>query len=100
MAMPANFGFGEEEQMLREAARRFFADNLPVDRLHRLVAANPDPHRDPVNPWDRTLWTQMAELGWTAIAVPERAGGVGMPVVAAAALVEEAGRAGLPAPIG
>lgn len=99
MAMPPSFGFGEEEQLLRDAARRFLSDNLPVDRLHRLIAANPDPHRDPENPWDPQLWSQMADLGWTGIAVPERAGGVGMSAVAAIALAEEAGRACLPAPL-
>ena len=96
MAMPANFGFGEEEQMLRDAARKFFADNLPSDRLHRLVAA---PGVADAERWDRGLWEQMAALGWTGIAVPERCGGVGMPAVAAVALAEEAGRAGLPAPL-
>ncbi len=96
MAMPANFGFGEEEQMLRDAARKFFADNLPSDRLHRLVAA---PGVADAERWDRGLWEQMAALGWTGIAVPERCGGVGMPAVAAVALAEEAGRAALPAPL-
>ena len=99
MTIPSNFGFGEEEQMLRDAARKFLADKLPTDRLHRLVAADADPNRAPQCAWDRDLWTQMGELGWTALGVPEHAGGAGMPAVAAAALVEEAGRAALPAPL-
>ena len=42
---------------------------------------------------------QITELGWTAVCVPEAAGGVGMPVVAAVALAEEAGKAAFPSPL-
>ena len=38
MAQPDNFGFGEEAALLKESARKFFADNFPADRLHALVA--------------------------------------------------------------
>ena len=99
MSMPRDFGFGDEALMLRDAARRFFQTNMPADRLHRLVAANPDPAREPECAWDRGLWQQMAELGWTGLAVPERAGGLGMPCVAVTALAEEAGRAAFPSPL-
>ncbi|MFM7275188.1 MAG: acyl-CoA dehydrogenase family protein [Gammaproteobacteria bacterium] len=99
MPTPVNFGFGEEEQMLRDGARRFFAEHLPADRLHRLVAADHEPMRTPACHWDPAIWQQMAALGWTAIAVPERAGGAGMPAVAALALAEEAGRAAFPGPL-
>jgi alkylation response protein AidB-like acyl-CoA dehydrogenase len=49
--------------------------------------------------WDRDLWQQMVDLGWTMLAVPESAGGIGMPVVAVAGLVEEIGRAACPCPL-
>jgi len=78
MAQPKNYGFGEEEQMLRDAARKFFQNNLPTDKLHKLVAGNPDPNRPAECLWDQSLWQQMVELGWTMLAVPERAGGLGM----------------------
>ncbi len=38
MAQPKNFGFGSDEQMVRDQARRFLKDNLPVDKLRTLVA--------------------------------------------------------------
>ena len=41
----------------------------------------------------------MVELGWTALAVPEEAGGVGMSLVTAAAVAEEVGRAAMPTPL-
>ena len=96
---PKDFGFGEDEAMLRDAAARFFSDNLPADRLHALVAADSDPHRDNRCQWDPDLWRQIVELGWTAVCVPESSGGVGMPLVAAIALAEQAGHAGFPGPL-
>jgi len=99
MAQPDNFGFGEEASLLKETARKFFADNFPVDRLHSLVAGDPTPERMSDCSWDSDLWQQMVDLGWTMLAVPESAGGVGMPVVAVAGLVEEVGRAAFPCPL-
>ncbi len=99
MSQPDNFGFTEEAALLKESARKFLADNFPTEKLHALVADDPDPERMPGAHWDRELWQQMVELGWTCLAVPEAAGGVGMPVVAVAGLVEEVGRAAFPCPL-
>ena len=96
---PDNFGFGEDEAMLRDSARKFFADNMSADKLHKLVAHDYDPERENACAWDQDLWQQLVELGWTAACVPERAGGIGMPLVAAVALAEEAGRAAFPSPL-
>lgn len=99
MTQPNNFGFGEEAALLKDSARKFFTDNFSTDTLHTLVAADPDPERVPQCLWDKTLWQQMVDLGWTMLAVPEAAGGIGMPVVAVAGLVEELGRAAFPCPL-
>jgi len=99
MTQPINFGFGEEETMLRDSARRFFEDNLPTDKLHALVGDDSDPHRGLEAKWESGLWQQMVELGWTMLAVPESAGGMGMGAVAVAGLCEEAGRAAFPSPL-
>lgn len=98
-AQPDDFGFGEEEAMLRDAARKFFQDQLPTDKLHALVADDFDPHRQPTAKWNPELWQQMVALGWTALAVPEDCGGIGMSAVAVAAIAEEAGRAAFPSPL-
>lgn len=99
MAQPNNFGFGEDAALLKDSARRFFAEHFSTDKLHALVAAEHDPGRVPACQWDRVLWQQMVELGWTLLAIPESAGGVGMPVAAVAGLVEEVGRAAFPCPL-
>jgi alkylation response protein AidB-like acyl-CoA dehydrogenase len=102
MAQPKDFGFGSEEQMLRDSARKFLKDNSPIEKLRTLVAKDHKiAYESPVQPlaWDEKIWKQMVELGWTALAVPESAGGVGMKMIAVAALAEEIGRAALPSPL-
>jgi alkylation response protein AidB-like acyl-CoA dehydrogenase len=99
MAQLKNFGFGEDETMLRDSAKKFFTDNCSPDKLHGLVAQDPNIHRDIACHWDKSLWKQICELGWTAACVPEAAGGVGMPVVAAVAIAEEAGKVAFPSPL-
>ncbi|MEZ0123361.1 MAG: acyl-CoA dehydrogenase family protein [Candidatus Reddybacter sp.] len=98
MTQAKNFAFGEEEKMLRDTARKFLQDNLPTDKLHQLVARDSDPYRESSCLWDKGLWQQIVELGWTTVIVPEADGGMGMSLVALCALVEEAGRAALPSP--
>jgi alkylation response protein AidB-like acyl-CoA dehydrogenase len=99
MAQSINFGFGEDETMLRDSAAKFFADNCGPNKIHGQVADNPDIHRAIESKWDQGLWKQITELGWTAVCVPEAAGGIGMPVVAAVAIAEEAGKAAFPSPL-
>jgi alkylation response protein AidB-like acyl-CoA dehydrogenase len=99
MKEPKDFGFDEQCAQFKQAARTFFQKKFPTHVLHRLVAPDPDPFRAPAANWDRALWLEMVELGWHALAVPESAGGVAMPLVAGVALIEEAGRVALPSPL-
>jgi alkylation response protein AidB-like acyl-CoA dehydrogenase len=102
MAQPKDFGFGSEEQMVRDSARKLLKEQAGIETLRKLVARD---HREAYEsevqpaPWDERLWQRMVELGWTALAVPEAAGGVGMRWVAVAGLAEEIGRAALPSPL-
>jgi len=103
MALTKDFGFGPDEQLVRDQARRFLRDNFPIDKLRALVAGNHhEAYESAVQPapWERRLWEQMVELGWTALAVPEAAGGLGMKTIVAATLAEELGRFALPSPLG
>ncbi len=102
MAQPRDFGFGEEEQMVRDSARKLLGEQAGIERLRKLVAGDHhEAYESDVPPlaYDEGLWRQMVELGWTALAVPEEAGGAGMKMVAVAGLAEEAGRAALASPL-
>jgi alkylation response protein AidB-like acyl-CoA dehydrogenase len=98
---PKDFGFGEDEEMVRDLARKFLSDHLPVEKLRVLVAEDHQAVYERGEPtrWDPALWKQIVELGWPGLAVPEACGGIGFKLVGIAALVEEVGRHALPSPL-
>lgn len=96
---PKDFGFDADAQALRDIAEKFFQDKLPTQKLHRLVAHNSEPQHGTACDWDTDLWQEIVDLGWLMVGIPERVGGLGLPVVAVAALLEQAGRAALPGPL-
>jgi len=98
---PSDFGFGEDEAMMRDMARRMLDERLPLDRLRNLVAAAPEPVYDAGEraPWDEALWAEIVALGWTGLAISEADGGSGISLAGIAAMVEEAGRHALPSPL-
>ncbi|MDB5986511.1 MAG: acyl-CoA dehydrogenase [Nevskia sp.] len=83
-----NFDFSEEQQALREQARRLFADGR--SRARRLLDSG-DAH-------DASLWTQLVEMGLSAAAIPEPLGGVGLGALELCVVAEEAGRSLAPVP--
>ena len=101
MTQPRDFGFSEEIQMLKRDVQRFLEERQPITGLRASLAGTEDPHRGNVRGgwFDREAWAAMQELGWHLLAVPESAGGVGMGLVAAAAVQEEIGRAACPTPL-
>jgi alkylation response protein AidB-like acyl-CoA dehydrogenase len=98
---PKDFGFGADEEMLRDLARKLLDERLPVDKLRILVAEDHDAvyERFERQRWDPALWKEMVELGWAGLAVSEEAGGVGFKLAGIAGLVEEIGRHALPSPL-
>jgi acyl-CoA dehydrogenase len=83
----------DEHVMLRDAARNFLRERAPVSHLRQL--------RDSANPdgFSRALWAGMAELGWTAILVPEQHGGLGYGFTGLGLVLEESGRTLTPSPL-
>ena len=79
-----DFSFNEEQLELREVARGFLADQSGPDRVRAAMASDLG--------YDPQLWKQLgSELGWTAIAVPEECGGLGLGHVELVALLEVMG---------
>ena len=86
-----HFAFDEEQQAVRDGARRFLDDVSNSEQVRAAIASDVG--------WDRGLWRRIAsELGWTALTIDEAYGGLGMGPVALVGLVEEMGRALLCAP--
>jgi alkylation response protein AidB-like acyl-CoA dehydrogenase len=87
-----DFSFTLEQQQLRRAVRELAADRSTSADV-RAAMASPTGH-------DPALWKLVTEeLGLPGIAVPEQYGGSGASFVEVAVVVEEAGRALMPAPL-
>ena len=76
----------EDEVMLRDTAQGFFADKAPVTSLRELRD-----ERDETG-FDRGLWAEMAEMGFTGVVIDEEHGGVDMGFMAAGLIAEQMGR--------
>ena len=85
-----NFGFNEEQELLRSTARKFFENECPSEVVRRLMETP-----EGMNP---ALWTKLAEQGWTGLIYPEEFDGMGLGLVDLVVLMEEMGRAVVPGP--
>jgi alkylation response protein AidB-like acyl-CoA dehydrogenase len=86
-----DFELSEEQAALRDAARELLAARAGGAVVRAVV--------DGGGGWDRAVWAAMVEQGWTGVAVPEAAGGLGLGWVEAAVLAEAVGEFVAPAPI-
>jgi acyl-CoA dehydrogenase len=75
-----------DTQMVRDTAHDFFKERAPITALRKLRDTN-----DP-DGFSRSLWREMAELGWTGFLVPEDHGGTDFGVLGLAQVMEAAGR--------
>lgn len=81
-----------EVEMLVQSAERWFGQT--------------DPHRERVSKFDKGnvatsgSWSEMAEMGWLGMTLPERLGGSGASMTAAFELLRRSGRDARPEPLG
>jgi alkylation response protein AidB-like acyl-CoA dehydrogenase len=85
------FGLNDNQVILRDSAREFFSGECPPAFVRRIADSNA--------PHDAALWSKLASQGYTGIIFDDQYGGVGLGVVELVLLMEEAGRALLPAPL-
>ena len=85
-----DFGFSDEQEMLRQSARSMLEHECPSTRVRELM--------DDARGYSPEMWRRMAELGWLGLVIPEAAGGAGLDYIEMAVLAEEMGRALLPSP--
>jgi alkylation response protein AidB-like acyl-CoA dehydrogenase len=82
----------EDQELIAKTAADFVKERSPISRVRELRDRN-----DPVG-FSRTLWRQMAELGWVGMAFPESVGGAGLGLAELAVVLEELGRTLAPEP--
>jgi alkylation response protein AidB-like acyl-CoA dehydrogenase len=81
--------FTTEQEELRDSVRAVLDRECPMSLVRAVVETGVAPE---------ALWKHMVDLGWTALTVPEAAGGLGLGAVEAAVVMEELGRAVAPGP--
>jgi len=86
-----NFDFSDDQNMLRDQARRFLADNTAIRKARAVLD-------DGSLSYDKELWRKMVELGWTGTTIPEEFGGAGMCHEDLCVIAEELGRSLAPTP--
>ncbi len=85
-----NFAFSDEQEMLRDTARRFLDDKAGSEVVRRLMESD--------SGFDPEHWQEIAAQGWQAMTIPEEYGGVGFSFLEQAILMEEMGRSLFPSP--
>ncbi|MRG96881.1 acyl-CoA dehydrogenase family protein [Polyangium spumosum] len=88
--IPDDFGYGEEQVLLRREARKLLESSCNTEDVRRSMET-------PAG-FDEGLWTRAAEAGWLGLAVPAAQGGSEMSMTSLAVLMEEMGRALSPLP--
>jgi alkylation response protein AidB-like acyl-CoA dehydrogenase len=85
-----NFGFSEEQELLRATARKFLENECTSgfvrQRMEEPAGVTPE------------FWTKLAEQGWLGLVYPEEHGGSGLGFVDLTVLMEEMGRVVMPGP--
>ncbi len=79
-----DFDLTEDQREIKNVARELLAARSPFARVREAAESGR---------YDDTLWTEIVELGWPGIAVPEQYGGQGLGAVELAVLLEELGYA-------
>jgi alkylation response protein AidB-like acyl-CoA dehydrogenase len=85
-----NFGFNEEQELLRSTARKFLENECPSEVVRKLM--------DTPEGMTPALWGKLAEQGWLGLITPEAYDGMGLGLVDLVVLMEEMGRAVVPGP--
>jgi alkylation response protein AidB-like acyl-CoA dehydrogenase len=85
-----DFGFSEEQEMLRQSARSLLERECPSAHVRQMM--------DDERGYSPELWRKMAGLGWVGLVLPEEHGGAGLNYVDLVVVAEEMGRVLLPSP--
>ncbi len=76
----------EEQNMLKDQAKAFCTDEVPIGQLRKLR------DDDSADGFDRDTWSSMVELGWAGIPFPEEHGGLAFGYKGLGVVTEETGR--------
>ena len=81
-----DFILSEEQTMLRDTAKQFFSEQVPISNLRKLR------DEESADGIDRDVWKQASELGLAGILIPEAYGGTDFGITGMGLVMEEDGR--------
>ena len=79
-----NFEFSADQMQLKDIARKFLEKEEAVKSARNVLEGE--------NSYDENLWSQIIEMGFTATAIPEEYGGLGLGYLELCVIAEELGR--------
>lgn len=85
-----SYAFTEELDLIQSTARQFLEERLDLETVRELMMSEEG--------FDRGLWKEISDLGWTGLAIDEAYGGSGYGMVEMTALLEVMGRFLTPGP--
>jgi len=83
----------EEQQFLKDTAKDFAEERTPITHFRNLRDTN-----DPAM-WDKNIWEEMVNLGWSGILIPEEYGGSDFGVTGMSVVLQECGKTLTPSPL-
>lgn len=86
-----NLDFSDEQKALQAQVRRFLAEKCPSSAVRAILEGS--------EPYDRTLYKGLADLGVLGVAIPEAYGGMGLSHLELCLIAEELGRVIAPVPV-
>src|SRR5437763_15811315 len=86
-----DFGFSEEQELLRKSAADFLSKECPMTYVRQMM--------EDERGYSEDLSNKMAGLGWMGLSYPEELGGAGLTMVDLVLVLEEMGRCGLRGPL-
>jgi alkylation response protein AidB-like acyl-CoA dehydrogenase len=86
-----DFGFSEEQELLRRQVRKLLDEHCPLEAVRRLT--------ETADGYAPELWRQLGDLGFLGLTLPDAYGGAGLGWVDLTVLLEETGRTLFPSPL-
>ena len=85
-----DFGFSEDQELLRDSARKFLDTECPTTFVRKMMEDD--------SAHATELWKKAAGLGWMGILIPEEYGGIGGSFLDLVVVLEEMGKSLMPGP--
>ena len=80
-----NFDFSEDQKLMQSEVHKFLREQCPTTEVRKVLDV-------PARHYHEDLWNRIVALGWTATAIPEEFGGLGLGYLELCVIAEEMGR--------